>query len=468
MFGRFIPILHPPRKRTGSGTFPPAVASVKEVTAPLLTVTDRAGRRSVLHAGMLAALGLSGGGSRCLAAQARRDRSVLLLWLWGGPSHLDLFDPKPDAPTEYRGPYAPLRTAADGILFTELLPGLARQAKRLSVLRTLHHESNDHGVAGTIALTGRAAQAGAVQPHFGSVLQRLDSRRSPLGSFVTVGERLQQGHRLIQGEGGGILGAVYDPLRVTYDRLLGAGIGELRPPENLQVSRILRRRAIRRELQLESAVQSGSASALQSLYERAFSMIGGGEAMRAFNLEEERPELRRRYGLHRFGQSCLLGRRLVEAGVPLVQVNWSTHVEAEEDAGDGGWDNHYRNFEMLMERQALPFDQAFSTLLSDLHDRGLLEQTMVVVAGEFGRTPRINANAGRDHWQSCYSALVAGGGTRGGQAIGISDEKGEYPASRPLSPADLLQTMLHHLGISRTAALAAGLTPEGETIEDLW
>jgi hypothetical protein len=157
----------------------------------------------------------------------------------------------------------------------------------------------------------------------------------------------------------------------------------------------------------------------------------------------------------------------VEAGVPFVQVNWSQHVESEEDAGDGGWDNHYRNFEMLAERQCWPFDQACSALLDDLQDRGMLRDTLVVAVGEFGRTPKINPNAGRDHWQMCYSALLAGGGVRGGQVVGVSDSRGEYPASRPVTPADLGATMLECLRITRTDVLALGLPAEGEPIHEL-
>jgi Protein of unknown function (DUF1501) len=192
-----------------------------------------------------------------------------------------------------------------------------------------------------------------------------------------------------------------------------------------------------------------------------------GAATRALELRREPEALRDRYGRTRFGQSCLLARRLVESGVPFVQVNWSTHVEAEEDAGDGGWDNHYRNFELLQERQAWPFDRAVTALMDDLRDRGLFDETLIVAVGEFGRTPKINDKAGRDHWQSCYTALLAGGGVRGGQVVGASDARGEYPASNPKTPADLQATVLDRLGISRTDVLALGLPVDGEVIAEL-
>ena len=214
-------------------------------------------------------------------------------------------------------------------------------------------------------------------------------------------------------------------------------------------------------------LSSRETQALDHFYRQAFSLMTSSAGRQVFDLGQEDERLRDRYGRHRFGQCCLLARRLVEAGVSFVQVNWSQHVESEEDAGDGGWDNHYRNFEMLAERQCFPFDQACSALLDDLRDRGLFEDTVVVAMGEFGRTPKINPNAGRDHWQLCYSALLGGGGIRGGQVVGASDDKGEYPASHPLTPADLCVTILDAIGISRTDVLALGLPVQGEVVQQL-
>src|SRR5262249_3144408 len=192
------------------------------------------------------------------------------------------------------------------------------------------------------------------------------------------------------------------------------------------------------------------------------------EALRSFDLSQEPPELADRYGRTRFGQSCLLARRLVERGVPFVQVNWSDHVEAEEDAGDGGWDNHYRNFQLMQDRQAPWLDQAYSALLLDLKARGLLEQTLVLAVGEFGRTPKINDKAGRDHWEHCYSALIAGGGVCGGRVIGSSDARAERPHDQPLTPADLGATIQHCVGITTEIAANLGLTPSGKVIEELF
>ncbi len=426
-------------------------------------------RRAVLEAGGMSALGLSLPAQAALAARASQPRSVILLWLWGGPPHLDTVDPKPDAPAEFRGPYRAIGTAVSGIQVTELLPRLAARMADCSLIRTLHHGTSDHGLAGTIAMTGRNPAAGQVYPHAGSVVGRLRGAQAPLSAFLTVGERLKQGHRLIQGEGGGMLGAVYDPFRVEYDPERGFMPGEVQRPEQVDALRAERRVRLHRALEEQALLpETRDSRALDRFYDRAFELITSSEGRRVFDLEHETPATRERYGRHRFGQSCLLARRLVETGVPFVQVNWSQHVEAEEDAGDGGWDNHYRNFEMLAERQCVLFDQAYAALLDDLRDRGLLQSTLVVAVGEFGRTPRINQNAGRDHWQSCYSAILSGGGTRGGQVVGQSDERGEYPASRPVTPSDLCLSMLHTLGITRTDVLALGLPVEGEVIEELF
>lgn len=423
-------------------------------------------RRALVQAGFASALGLT----PAQQASGAAERSVIVLWLWGGPPHLDTFDPKPDAPSEYRGPYRAIETSVSGVQITELLPRLARLAQRYALIRSLHHGTNDHGLGGAVAMTGQMPQGGRVSPHMGSVVARLRPKGRALTSFVTIGDRLQQGHRLIQGEGGGSLGAYYDPFRIRYDPVEGVHLGEVTPPENVTPRRNERRREILRWVERPAApsICSRESEALDSLYGQAFALLTNSAGRQVFDLDRESAATRDRYGRTRFGQSCLLARRLVETGVRFVQVNWSAHVEAEEDAGDGGWDNHYRNFEMLADRQAIPFDRACAALIQDLEDRGRLNDTMVVAVGEFGRTPKINSNAGRDHWQSCYSALVAGGGVVGGRVIGASDARGEYPDLRPVTPADLGATMLHSLGIARTDTLALGLPVEGDVIEDLF
>ena len=208
-------------------------------------------------------------------------------------------------------------------------------------------------------------------------------------------------------------------------------------------------------------------SRLNAFYDQAFSLLTNPRSRAAFDLEAEPAEVRRRFGKFRFGQCCLLARRLIEADARFVQVNWSSHVEPVEDTGDGGWDMHDRNFQQFQDRHAWMLDQAVSTLLEDLQERGLLESTVVVAVGEFGRTPKINNKSGRDHWHQCYSGLVAGGGLAGGRIIGASDPLGEYPVETPVTPADLFTTALQQVGIGTPELTNAGLLPLGQAIEGL-
>jgi hypothetical protein len=420
---------------------------------------------------MLGAMGLSL--PQLLQAQqtggpGKRKRSVILVWLWGGPSHIDTFDMKPNAPLEYRGPFRPISTNVSGIQVCEYLPELARMADRYAILRTLHHETNDHGIAGTIGLTGRAAVSSKVMPSMGAVVARMKGYQPPLSSFVSVGKSMYQGHRPIQGEGGGVLGSAYDPFRVDYEEETGVQIRDLTPPEALTSERLDRRKMFLKTVERAHKDFRPGGGPLGSLYDQAFALISDKAAKAVFDLEKEKQETRDRYGRYRFGQMCLMARRLVETGVPFVQVNWSSHVEAEEDYGDGGWDLHYRHFEITQERHMWMLDQTLSALLDDLHQRGLLEDTLVVAMGEFGRQPKINERAGRDHWNQCYSALLAGGGVKGGQAIGKSDDRAEFPVVRPIKPADVCMTVFDRLGITRTDLLPLEIAPDGEVIEELF
>jgi hypothetical protein len=215
------------------------------------------------------------------------------------------------------------------------------------------------------------------------------------------------------------------------------------------------------------AESSPSAQRFDSFSQRAFSLLTSSETRGVFDLEQESASVRNRYGRHHFGQCCLLARRLIENDVRFVQVNWSSHVEGAEDGGDWGWDMHDRYFQVFQDRHSWQLDQALSTLLDDLNQRGLLSETVVVAVGEFGRTPKINPKAGRDHWSQCYSALVAGGGIQPGQVLGVSDAQGAYPLARPCHPSDLFSTALHQIGITTTRLTAQGMTPLGNLIEEL-
>jgi hypothetical protein len=408
---------------------------------------------------------------------------VILLWLWGGPSQLDTFDPKPNAPLEYRGPFATVPTRVPGVRFCELFPKLAGVSDLLAVIRTLSTQSNDHGLAGTIGLTGSAAGGvdlggkpfpGSPRPAVGSVVAKAKASRRhkpPVGNdFFVVGGKLHQGKKAIIGEGGGPLGAAFDPFRLEYDPARGTKVPALQLPDDLTPERLADRRRLFTALgdAEKRAAELHAATALDDYRSRAFAMLTSPAARGVFDLSQEPAAVADRYGRTRFGQSCLLARRLVEAGVPFVQVNWSDHVEAEEDAGDGGWDHHYRNFQIMQDRHAPWLDQAMSTLLLDLKDRGLLSSTLVLAFGEFGRDPKVNDKAGREHWPACYSALAAGGGVAGGRAIGTSDAKATKPADTPLTPGDLCTTVHHCAGLTSEQIAGMGLTPAGRVIEELF
>ncbi len=438
-------------------------------------------RRAFLQVGASSALGLTMADLLRFQASGQSygtasARSVIMLWLWGGPSQLDTWDPKPAAPAEFRSPFAPIATRVPGTRITELFPQIAAIADQFSILRSLHTSSNDHGVAGTIGLTGSSMgalnlggqmSAGSVRPAVGSVVARARGWRGPLPPFMVIGGRLHQGKKAIAGEGAGPLGAQYDPFRLEYDPIQGVSIPALQLPANLTPERLGHRRTLLHALN-GARLQADSLRGLDEHRDQAFAMLTDPSAARMFDLSLERDAVKDRYGRTRFGQSCLLARRLVEHGVPFIQVNWADHVEAEEDSGDGGWDHHYRNFQIMQDRHAPWLDQAYAALIADLRERGLLERTLVVAVGEFGRTPRINDKAGRDHWEHCYSALAAGGGIRGGRVVGESDRRAERPLDRPFTPADLAATIHHAVGITSEQLATLGISTGGRMIQELF
>jgi hypothetical protein len=405
-----------------------------------------------------------------------RAKSVIFLWLWGGPSHLETFDPKPGAPLEYRGPYEAIETSVAGTRVCELLPELAKRAHRYSIIRSMRHESNDHGVAGTIALTGSIGGAldlggktlgGALRPSIGAIVGRLHRGGSgPLPAYVILGNSLHQGLKRVVGEGGGTLGTSYDPFRIDYEPGIGLKLPEIELPENVSAGRLSARWGLLDGVWPRLA-PTRHGEVLDRHYALARELISSGQSLAVLDLEREPPALRERYGRHRFGQCCMIARRLVEAGTPFVQVNWSTHVEGPEDAGDGGWDMHDRYFQIMQDRHGWMCDQAISTLLDDLADRGMLDSTLVVAMGEFGRTPKINEKAGRDHWNQCYSAMIAGGGIASGRVVGASDKRAEHPVDHPVTPADIGATIIERLGYTSADLTSVGLTPQGRVIEAL-
>jgi hypothetical protein len=436
-------------------------------------------RRSFLQIGASSVLGLSLADRLRAAPSSGPVKSVVLLWLWGGPSHLDTFDPKPNAPLEYRGPFSTIQTKVTGLRYCELFPKLASWTDQTALIRSMHTTSNDHGVAGTIGLTGSAAGGtgldgkplpGSAKPATGSVVGRVKGFKGKLPPFLVIGGKLHQGKKPIIGEGGGSLGGMYDPFRLEYDPVTGTKVPALQLPKDLTPERLDDRQKLR--LAFDQAErrsdQLRSASALDEYRAQAFAMLTSKTARGAFDLSQEPVPLLDRYGRTRFGQSCVLARRLVEVGVPFVQVNWSDHVEAEEDAGDGGWDHHYRNFQIMQDRHAMWLDQAMSSFLADLKERGLLQSTLVLAFGEFGRSPKINDKAGREHHPGAFSALLAGGGVVGGRVIGESDARGDRPHENPLTPADICTTVHHVAGITSLEANTLGVSLGGRVIQELF
>lgn len=446
-------------------------------------------RRELLRVGTLAGLGgLSGEYIGPFVANSGEDlartkpaRAVILLWLWGGPPHMETFDPKPHAPSEYRGPFSAIATNVPGTFIGEMLPQLSQRADRYTIIRSMGHNNNDHGIAGTIGLTGADFGAislggqtlpGRVLPTHGAIVSRfppVEGQARGLPPFVTLGGFLHQGKRRIAGEDAGALGTRYDPFRLDYDLQKGLNVPQLQLTDGMTPDGLSNRRQLLANIDklARHVDHSPRVEEFHQLYGEAFELLSVGKARAVFDLEREPEELRLQYGKFRFGQCCLLARRLIEAGVRFVQVNWSSHVEPVEDTGDGGWDMHDRNFIQFQERHGWMLDQALSALLDDLHDRGLADDIIVLALGEFGRTPKINNKSGRDHWEHCYSALVAGGGWRCGQVIGASDKFGEHPTLRPVTPADLALTMLDRLGIGSPQLAGAGLMPLGHVIEEL-
>ncbi len=390
-------------------------------------------------------------------AVAPKAKSCILLFLNGGASQYETFDPKPDAPSDVRGTYKPIRTNVPGIDVCELLPRIAGMADKYALIRSMHHDEPNHPAGVYWMITGRPyprATARAVamsredHPHFGSVLARVkppESRAVP--AFVTLPEQMNPNGPIRAGQHAGFLGAAYDPMVVNANpNAPEFTAGELKIQEGLADGRLLRRRAMLLQANMRARVEEEAEAApgLQPHYTQAFDLLTGGEASRAFDVNQETPATRERYGRHIFGQSTLVARRLVEAGVRLVAVNWVRH---DDGAGWQGWDSHSIHLNWCRDELMPPTDRAVSALLTDLHDRGLLDETLVIVTGEFGRTPRFNKDGGRDHWPNVFSLLVAGGGIKGGQVLGASTPDGTYPAADPVTPGDLAATLYHCLGV---------------------
>jgi hypothetical protein len=448
------------------------------------------------------AWGLPGSAGPRASEQAPQARSVLLVWLGGGPSHLDLFDPKPRAPAEYRGPFSTIPTRIPGVRFTELLPRLAARSDRFSLIRSNVNFNGGHRPAGSIALTGGLASDGGEDaggkpghypPNFGSILARhrgnagvspaeggssggrdarapnRDARPPKLPGFISLARGpVGDGVGPIFGFGGGTWGKTHDPFMVSCSEAGEVDIPELKLFDGLTPARLTDRRTVHQELdRMRRETEGGRFKSWDHLHHRAYDLIATPAAREAFDLSREPVKVREAYGQTSFGQSCLLGRRLVEAGVPYVQVNWSQYVEVFYPFSDYGWDTHADNFGMLADWHGPLLDGVLSTLLDDLGRRGLLRTTLVLCMGEFGRTPRINAIGSRDHWHPCYFSLWAGGGVQPGRAVGESDPRGEHPATEPVTPAMVGATLLELAGVSSAARSQLKVLEKGRVIHEL-
>jgi hypothetical protein len=426
---------------------------------------DGISRRSFLTVGSLALGGLTLPRLlRLRAAEGSRlpRKSVILIWQAGGPSHLDMYDLKPNAPAEVRGEFKPIATNVPGIQISEHLPRQARIMDKLAILRSASHTNAGHGMGAQWMLTGYQPTIEVndnIYPACGSVVAKMRGANDPgLPAYVNLPRILSLGKAAY-------LGASFNPFAPDNDpNSEGFQVRNLKLPARMNAARMGRRQELLRDLDTirRDIDTRGDVSGLDTFYREAMEMVTNTKAQRAFDIHREPDKLRQRYGRNDLGQCCLLARRLVEAGVTFVTIQ----------AG-GGWDTHGDNFKQLKDQLLPKFDQAVEALVSDLCERGLQSEVLVMAMGEFGRTPRINGGAGRDHWPGAMSILYAGGGLKMGQVIGTTNALAEYPTSKPATPGCVLSTMYRVLGIDHhhifydQAQRPLPILNEGEPIQEL-
>jgi hypothetical protein len=415
-------------------------------------------RRSFLKASLFGLLGLEVnavlGGLRAEGIAKSPVKSCIFVFFYGGPSQLDTWDMKPEAPREVRGPFSSIATNVPGLRLCEHMPMTARVMDRLAVIRTMHHPMTNHNAAAVEAFCGRTPLKGDLEllandsstdfPCFGSALQYVKPREGSVPSHIALPHVL---HNVVvlPGQTAGFLGARFNPLQITRDpNDSGFGLGGLELPIELTPDRLEDRRSLARSMNssLREADRRSAGGMLDHYTDRAFSLLRSASVRRAFDIATEEPRVRDRYGRTTLGQSLLLARRLVEADVRFISVHDKIH-----NGQLANWDSHENNFDRLKDDLLPPADRGFSALIEDLSARGLLESTLVVAMGEFGRTPKINPGSGRDHWPNCYSVILAGGGIRGGTTFGTSDRLAAYPDSDGVTPGDLAATIFDRFGI---------------------
>lgn len=434
-------------------------------------------RRSVLTAGTAGLLGLGlpqlfasqAAAGESLASQALttsasgfgRAKRCIFLFMWGGPSQLDTFDLKPGAPDNVRGPFKPVATKVPGLQICEHFRHLPALMDKVAVIRSLGHDDPAHLSSGHATVTGHSAPvlksddvppSSKDSPHLGSVVSKLFPSPAALPSFVMLPWKAFHPSApggQAPGQHGGWLGSAYDPLLVGGDpNKAGWQVPSLHLQDGMTADLLTQRYQLLKELDSQrAALDSAAVAARMTGHQaKAVNLLSSSEVRKAFDLSQETGATRDRYGRNIHGQCVLLARRLIEQGVPVVNVNW-------HNDGQNFWDTHGNNFNRLQNDLIPPADQALATLLSDLDERGMLEDTIVAWVGEFGRKPQTTGGTGREHWPYCYSGLLAGGGIAGGAIHGASDALAAYPASNPVTPQDYAATIMHALGIAKTQTL---------------
>lgn len=407
------------------------------------------GLSTLIGGGLIDALRLRGQ-SATVSPATGRPTSCILVWMDGGPSHYETFDPKPDAPSEIRGDYDPIATAIPGVHFSKHMTEMAKIADRLAVVRSIQHNQGNHGAGNHYMMTGAPTRipvgCGAFvsfHPSLGSVTAYERGTKGGLPPYFSI-------PRMSRSGGPNFLGARYAPFEVPDDpNNKNFRVRDVSPPRDLDLGRFDDRRDLRAQLDRMERISHEAAGdpvrALDEYYEQGYDLMSSRDAQQAFEMSDEPDAIRDLYGRTRLGQSCLLARRLVEAGVPFITLY------------EGGWDHHVDIFDGL-DKKLPPFDRALAALITDLEQRGLLDSTLVIALGEFGRTPKINNRAGRDHWSSAMSVVFAGCHTPGGQVVGATDPRGYAAVDRILSPENFASTVYRKLGIDPNTIY---YTPQG-------
>ncbi len=443
------------------------------ITETPFRMCDGVSRREAMRVGGLSSLGLSLPHlmtSRARAASSQGEisagfgkaRSVILFWLLGGAPQHESWDPKPSAPSEIRGEFSAIDTVVPGIQIGELMPKSATLVDKLAILRGVVTKDQAHSSSGYQMLTGVphvplsqenvTSRAPNLAPSHAAIMRALRPDRDGLPSSIALPYHIANDGEIVwPGQMAGVLGRKFDPWQLYCDPAqANFRVPDLALPDDVAEKRFALRRRLLSQLDAQRCSSGQLAEVFSQKTQQAFDLLAGTASQSAFDMSQESSAAKDRYGRYRFGQSCLLARRLVESGVSLVQVNW-TRVDGQ--ANNGTWDTHTAHCKSLKSFLMPMMDQSFSALISDLDDRGLLDETLVVWVSEFGHTPKINANAGRDHWGNCFSIAMAGGGIRGGMVHGESDSHAAFPVSGIVSPADITATIFHCLGYSPDTTL---------------